>query len=479
MLEFRYQKISSKIFKFIITLFFCILLAAGCNGGGGGEGEEDTGTGETGDTGGTSDSGQWVMHEIKHIDDAEGLLVPQVSAKQGNDGDVRIAYFSDGTDYNGENRYVINYLTWDPAEDIIVSEEVLDPTPPETGGEGLDNCNPMALALGNLDYPIIAYQGGYSRDQGPSADDQSDVMFSIQNGGVWEEYMGAMGYVPAWRGFLPDGLAGSDLSVAIDSQGYIHICYQFYYEGMDSMNFHPDLNYVRHNGNSLNNIIGDSQWAAIEETVYGNYYNDTHTMQTLRNVGFNCKLLLDDSNNPVVFFVEHTDIISNAAYGLWFARRESNGEWTRQWVENVGRRWTIGDVSAAKDPEGNFAVAYSKVCQDCDDDEGDHLKYAVQSGNSWNVQVVDESSICGHSPSLAFDSQGNPAIAYYDLQSHSGNDREYLKLAHLEGSSWISEIVTENDAFGHHNSLWFDSDDRPFICSYSEAEDDIAVFEKH
>ena len=471
MMTFGYHKINYAKLIFLIILLFCILSIAGCNSGSGGGNDEseDDPQGEVG----TQDPEEWYMHEIKHID-AEGLLVPQVQAQPGNDGDVRIAYFSDGADYGAENRYDINFLIWDPLTDQIVSEEILDPMPPESGGEGLDSCNPIAMDLGNLDYPIIAYQGGYNRDQGPNDGEQSDIMFSVSTGQGWEEYMGAMGYVE--RNPFYDGLAGSDLSAAIDSQGNIHICYQFYYEGMDSYNYdYPDLNYVRHNGNTLNNLIGDGEWPDIEETVYGNVFTQTSALH--RGIGYSCKLLLDDNDNPVVFFVEHTD--HSDTYGLWFARRESNGEWSRQWVEQVSLGWTIGDVSAAKDPDGNFAVAYSKVCQSCDDDEGDHLKYAVQSGNSWDVQVVDETSICGHSPSLAFDSQGNPAIAYYDLRSHSGHNREYLRFAQLNGSTWSSEIVMDDDDFGHHNSLWFDANDRPFICSYSETADDITIFEKH
>ena len=186
--------------------------------------------------------------------------------------------------------------------------------------------------------------------------------------------------------------------------------------------------------------------------------------------------MLDDNDNPVVFFIEQTDF--SDTYGLWFARREINGEWTRQWVEQVDIGWAIGDISAAKGPDGIFAVAYTKICLSCGDDDGDHLKYAVQSGDAWDVQIVDNSSICGHSCSLAFDSQGNPAIAYYDQESHSGYDRKDLRFVLLTGSTWTSEVVARDDDFGHHNSLWFDENNTPFICSYSEADDDIAVFEK-
>ena len=469
MQAFKYQKINLATIKPLLIILLFFLFLSGCNGG---DGEKEKGDDPSGSDP-IQGTEEWVMHIIKHID-AEGLLVPQVSAKLGNDGDVRIAYFSDGTDYGTENRYNINLLTWDPLTDQIVSEEKLDPMPPESGGEGLDNCNPLALTLGNIDYPVIAYQGGNYRDQGPSGGEQSDVMFSIRNDQGWDEYLGAMGYVE--RNPFYDGLAGSDMSAAVDSLGNIHICYQFYYEGMDSYNFdYPDLNYVKHNGNTLNNLIADSAWADVEETVYGSVFTDTSA--THRSVGYGCKLLLDDSNNPVVFFIEHTDY-SNT-YGLWFARRESDGTWTRQWVDKVSLGWAIGEISAAKAPDGSFAVAYSKVCLSCSDDEGDHLKYAAQSGNSWNVQVVDESSICGHSPSLAFNAQGNPAIAYYDLRSHSGHNREYLKIVQREGSAWTSETVSEDDDFGHHNSLWFDANDKPFICSYSEDDDDIAIFEKH
>ncbi len=415
---------------------------------------------------------QWERHLVKHID-AEGLLIPHVSARLGNDGNVRIAYFSDGTDFRSENRYNINLMLWDPLAGIIISEETFDPFPPETGGEGLDNCNQLDLALNNLGEPIITYQGGQFRDQAPSDGGQSDVMFSIKGNNGWREYTGAIGYVT--RNPLYDGLAGSDLSVAIDTKGDIHICYQFYYEGMDSYNFtYPDLNYVKHNLNSINNPVPDAAWDVIEETVYGSDFTQTSAVH--RGVGYGCKLLLDNNDNPVIFFAEHTDF-SNT-YGLWFARRNSNGEWSRQWVEQVDNGWAIGDISAAKTPAGSFAVAYTKVCLDCNDDEGDHLKYAVQSGNGWDVQIVDQSSICGHRPSLAFDYQGNPAIAYYDMRSYSGRNRRYLKFIQFNGSTWKSEIVSEDDDFGHHNSLWFNNNSRPFICSYSDAVDDIAIFEK-
>jgi hypothetical protein len=298
-------------------------------------------------------------------------------------------------------------------------------------------------------------------------------MFSIRGNSTWTEYTGAIGYVD--RNPFHDGLAGSDLSLAVDSTGNIHIAFQFYYEGMDSYNFeYPDLNYVRHNQGSLNNPVAYNAWADMEETVYGSVFTQTSAVH--RGVGYGCKLLLDNSNNPVVFFAEFTDY-SNT-YGLWFARRNSNGTWTRQWIEQVESGWTIGEISAAKAPDGTFAVAYTKVCLNCDDDEGDHLKYAEQSGNSWDVRIVDQSSICGHSPSLAFDNSGNPAIAYYDKRSYMGRNRKFLKFSQFNGSTWHSETVAENNDYGQNNTLWFNSNNVPFICSYSEARDNIAIFRK-
>ncbi|NLD37279.1 MAG: hypothetical protein GX654_10465 [Desulfatiglans sp.] len=415
---------------------------------------------------------QWDMHLVKHLD-AEGLLTPGVTAVKGSDGNIRFAYFSDGTDYNNENRYNINIILWDSVANSIISEEILNPTPPETGGEGLDNCNSLALALNNSNAPVIAYQGGLFRDQAPSDGEQSDVMFSIRGVNNWTEYTGAIGYVD--RNPFYDGLAGSDLSLAVDSAGNIHIAFQFYFEGMDSYNFeYPALNYIRHERSSLGDPVADSEWPDMEETVYGSVFTQTSAVH--RGVGYGCKLLLDNSNNPVVFFSEHTD--HSNTYGLWFARRNSNGEWSRQWVEQVGNGWTIGDISAAKTRDGTFAVAYTKVCLDCDDDEGDHLKYAEQSGNGWSVRIVDQSSICGHSPSLAFDSAGNPAIAYYDKRSYIGRSRKFLKFAKHNGSIWGSETVAEDHDYGHNNTLWFNSNNIPVICSYSEARDNIAIFVK-
>jgi hypothetical protein len=119
---------------------------------------------------------QWDMNIVKHIE-AEGLLTPGVTAVKGSDGNIRIAYFSDGTDYNNENRYNINLILWDSVQNRIISEESLAPSPPETGGEGLDNCNPLALALNNSNVPVIAYQGGLYRDQAPSDGEHNYVQY--------------------------------------------------------------------------------------------------------------------------------------------------------------------------------------------------------------------------------------------------------------------------------------------------------------
>ena len=433
----------------LVALFFGLYPILGCNGGGGSSG----GGGNGGGGGDDPPPDTWEQISIKQITGG-GLLSPHIKASVDNDDNIHIMYFDDN-----DTGYGVNHIIWD-MEALTGNEDESVAT--------VDNCSALAFTLDGDNYPIIAYQGGLIKDCG--GEDQSDAMFSIKENDVWGEYTGAMGVVernPVFR----DGLAGSNMSIAVDSQGSIHLCYQFRYEGCDAMNFqYPDLWYVKRDRNDIDNQMSEADWIDLEEQIEGNIYNENGTGYQ-NSVGYHNVMVLDNNEDPVVFYYT---VISDTK-GLRVALRQ-NEEWTTEWIETGCE---VGDISAISRQNGDLAVAYYVEVDD-DSDDSHYLKYAEKESQStsWDVSTVDDGTWCGQYCSLAFNSSGLPAIAYYDIKSYSGYDRKNLKLASFDGVSWDKETVESSGNIGLYNSLWFDADNRAFICSYSETYKTIYIFYK-
>lgn len=395
---------------------------------------------------------------------AKGSLAPHVRAILDNENFLQIVFYESNIpeEITDPITYTLNHMVYDISSMTIISEApVIE----------IDNCQGVGFALDQNNSPLVAYQGGVVRECGQ--EQQSDAMLSLSgNGNTWSEYTGAIGEVDRNPVFV-DGLAGGDMSLAIDSRGSIHLAYQFMFEGCDSMNFKfPAMNYVNMSQSNPNPSVP-------EEMIEGNIYvaNDTGYQ---RSAGAHNAITLDGNADPVVFYYaevpmgqEETEKVT----GLRMARRQ-NGSWSEpQWVETGCH---VGYISAATDLNGNPAVAYY-VISDTDQQGNEHtysLKYKCQSPNGeWlSSQRVDESTLCGDYCSLAFDSTGKPAIAYYSLQSRSGRNLEDLKYASFNGSTWTIETAAAEGDIGKYNSLVFDSDDTPLICSYSNSDRAIYMF---
>lgn len=89
------------------------------------------------------------------------------------------------------------------------------------------------------------------------------------------------------------------------------------------------------------------------------------------------------------------------------------------------------------------------------------VMYAHFDGFSWRVLTVNGSHADGHS-SLALDPEGVPYVAYV----YRNGD---LQLAHLRGSTWISEAVDREVVTAKYPSLAFDGD-TPEIAYYGNGE---------
>ncbi len=456
---------------FWLTTLFIISIAtllslAGCSGGSSGGGNDN-------DQPSGSQQEEWQTRNLLNLDSG-GTVMPNVKAVQASDGRIHLIYFSDAPPDGDNLIYTLNYLIWDPVERLLVQQNP-KPQGPAAGIEGLDNSRPAALALNGEDKPVIAYQGGNFRPMGE--EQQSDVMISLIENVEWAEYTAAIGYIE--RNPLYDGLARSDLDLAVDSSGNIHICFQFFYEGVDADNMrYPDVLYVQKNLFDLGPPADDAQWAVEEETVHGNDFSADFGIHN--SVGYYCNIVLDSAGQPVVIYAEHTEIVGSSAYVLWAARRNGPDDWQREVIDQFDENWRVNAVSAAVSPiDGAVAVAYQLKYTGSAADQGDHLRFSRQVDGGWSEPlIVDQSSWCGDDAALAFDESGRAAIAYYDRRSHSGNIRRNLRLARFDGTVWQTETVSEAEDIGQYNSVWFDAGQQINICSYSKSDDAIFIFSK-
>lgn len=413
----------------------------------------------------------WQINTLLNLD-SRGTVVPNVRAVQGSNGRIHIIYFSNAASVDGNLMYTLNYLIWIPELELLLQQNP-KPQSPLDEVEGLDNSNPASLVLDNQDTPIIAYQGGNIREMGE--EEQSDVMISLIEDVEWAEYTGAIGYLE--HSSYNDGLAGTDLDLAVDSIGDIHLCFQFFYEGADADDqTYPDINYVQKSRLALFEPTNADEWAVYEETIQGNDFQDSDGVQN--SVGYHCKIVLDSEEQPVVIYAEHTE--DTNTYTLWAARKNSDHDWQREAIDQFDAQWRVNAISAAVSPlDYSIGVAYKLEYLGDDTNQGDHLRYVQQVDDVWDTpQIVDQNSWCGDFADIKYDFVGRPFIAYFDDRSHAGHELGNLKIAWFDGAVWQNETVSDQGDVGYYNSMWFDDENRINICSYSKSKDAIVIFNK-
>jgi hypothetical protein len=429
-------------------------------------------------------TGDWDRYDIINLE-GTAAINPNIHARLDDDGRVHIFYYRRGETYQGnQTRYQIHHLVWDPltvqpeGEEEIIA--VQPPNPGDAQDSGLNNCLVLETAMDRYGYPVVAYQGGDI----PQADDgticnltaQGDLMINRQSGALWEEYLGIMGDASQKNPYFTDGYVGVAASIAVDGEGAIHMCGQHYYEFCDwtSTNY-PDLLYVRQSPDQLGHYS-----TGREELVDDyNIFDGGGGVQS--DMGYHCKLVLDTNDNPYIFYVGTPiqDGIGEDRRMLRMASK-SGEQWIPEPIEILDG-WDVAWLSAAMDADGRPAVAYFMQNVDPDGDYPDHLRYAWRDNEGqWHIAVVDNASQCGNHCSLAFDSRGNPAIAYYDLSARSATYRIHkdLKFAYFDGAGWQTETVATAGDIGQYNTLWFDAEGFATVCTYELNEQEIVILRR-
>jgi hypothetical protein len=176
-----------------------------------------------------------------------------------------------------------------------------------------------------------------------------------------------------------------------------------------------------------------------------------------QGTGQHTALTVDSNNRSHLVFLDNT-----APYGTGSSPQSQYSSYgdvsticESQIVAQPGGYWH----SAAVRPDGNVCVAYQDI-------NTLTLKYACQNSSSctgWTIQDIDYASGTGAYASLAFNSQAQPYIAYYDSTIGA------LKVATQVGLNWELEVVDDqgNKDVGRYTNIVIDADDFVHITYYN------------
>lgn len=208
----------------------------------------------------------------------------------------------------------------------------------------------------------------------------------------------------------------------------------------------PHLAYIGGSGGGLEYASRTgSSWSI--ETVDAGTYSGDFAADTLA---------LDAAGQPHIAYHDSSKAL------VKYAHRTQTG-WS---VEAVGHSGYIYS-SLAVDSAGRPSLAYQHGCSETDNKSCSSLEYAHWTGSAWEYEIVDPPTqdMTGLGPSMAFDSQDRPHIAYIDFAGYNST----LRHAYRTGTGWQIEIVTTANFGGENVALALDSFDRPHIA-YTQLE---------
>ena len=263
-----------------------------------------------------------------------------------------------------------------------------------------------AIAIDNNDKIHISYQ-----------DSHHNLKYATNASGVWvTQYVEQAYYHEDWSTGLPyyTKAVGKYNSIAIDSNGHVHISY--YCED------YGDLKYAT-------NATGDWEQSTVDATG---------------DVGQYTSIAIDSSDNAHISYYDVTN--GKLKYAMQYL-----GGWAITSID--GDTDSVGKYTSLALDQNNYAhISYT------DSTNGD-LKYTTNTSGDWNSTTIDDVGSVGYYSSLALDTNGKVHISYfYSNQS----DLKYATNATPSGD-WSTETVLSEGAVGYNTSMALDHNNHLFI----------------
>ena len=451
----------------LLLVTLTVILLASCGGGDDYENPEIDSTRNT---------NNWERIPITTVEE-NGSTLTYVKAKPDPAGNVYFAYYEMATSPDDVQYHQLKLLHWYQGTGRSTAYTVAN-QPAPTGVDGFDFCSQFDLAVDAAGNPVLIYSVDEALSNAGPAQFEADIMVNFFDAGTWSESIAVLGYVARNAEVYPDGDASSSMAMAIDSVGDIHIGYQFRYENIDSANQrHPDLYYVHRNLATIHDPIANlADYGQFEELVDGNSFS---TYADQDSVGFECDILIDELDQPVLIYSERQELDRFSPAVRIAFRDNETGTWRQEAIETFPDSYEVSSISAAYFPDGSIGVAYGVTIPDPEPDRGHRVKFASNQTGNWVTEIVDETTWCGEHSRLAISEEGIPAIVYKDIQSHVGREHQFLNYAQLEEDRWVKESIDEYGDIGMFNSFWIDAEGRAFVVSYAEEDNQIVLYRQY
>lgn len=152
------------------------------------------------------------------------------------------------------------------------------------------------------------------------------------------------------------------------------------------------------------------------------------------------------NGNPVVAYNLENESAGEDRVGVWGAAYDGT-EWV---LSKISDSQTPYKVAIGTAPSGTVYLAFY-------DANAADLVVATSSDNglTWQSEAIDQSGKTGLHPSMTFDGEGRPIIAYTYCGETSDRDcpgqlgpRSEVRVARLEGSEWQTYLVDDGQGFG-------------------------------
>ncbi|MCP4676376.1 MAG: hypothetical protein GY854_12865 [Deltaproteobacteria bacterium] len=443
----------SLLFVIVVIAFVSTCLAAGCSGGD--DDSADTDTNTSTDTGNGVDAGppppKWTFEMIEEED--VGLEIKLAVAP---DDSLGVAYFASSAYDDGicdeilvspptRMRQDIRYASR-PAAGGAWSVEVVESPVVLGGPTGLD------LAFDPQGNPGIAFTGGVPEGQYCGG---NDAVFARRQGSVWSfETAGAQG------GDSQTGDAASDSgfvvglwpALAFNQQGEPAIVHKDVHFGtlQHDDKYRADAEFAQRSGGSWIHEAVDPGEAAGDHSA----------------------LIFDTENRAVAFYAITVEAQGGSRHGVWAARRETDGTWTRVKLHNGA---IYKETSAAVDPvTGEIVVAFYSM-----KDSAAKIRRLTDSErfgelDAWEMEIIGDPRYDeGQYVSLAFTPSGRAALSYHRCkrvtstsESCDQNDEAVVFALEKTGGGWSIETVKESKkgSCGEYTALGFDSAGTAYIA---------------
>ncbi len=286
--------------------------------------------------------------------------------------------------------------------------------------------------------------------------------------------------IGTWSSATIEGgnVAGDRASIAMDSDGYIHIAYVrvelsqeilVHATNASGMWVKTDVSAPAYNLNGAeiaidsddNVYIVYSEYAEIGidarsrfycySNATGSWVRELIAGATYLNMGVECSMVIDESDYLHCAYIESHPSTGDRV--VVYATNET-GSWVSDPVDHTYSDYAK-HTGIAVDSYGDVHISFYDYLDDLW--ESGSLKYAKLDMGSWSVTTVDNTGWAGSYSSIVATAQGRLRISYHD----SVND--LMKYASNATGSWVVSTVSDSIAYSGNTSIALDKDYGPHI----------------